>query len=375
MKTSRTSRLVLVARKYLVEILREPQLLLLVLAMPIIFLLITLVMYSTPLQPTYSLWIYDPGAGHAALYEELQSQRYYDGRPVFAITQTASLDEAEAALKDRRAAVLLSLSPDRSDYTIRGDAISTAFYRASIFLESALRDYSDRAAGRSPLVRLVEQPVFAEGGKSGGPQSQYDLYAPGMIVFAILMIIPQTAMLVSRELRWRTLQRLRLTRLNAWELLAGVSLAQMVVALLQVVLIFFAAQALGFHNQGSLGLAILVGLVLSLSAIGPGLIVACFVENDSQAANLGATFAMLQVFLCGAWFAMPPMTIFTLAGHQIDVFDIFPATSGSLALKQVLSYGIGLEGIAFRLGLTLLLSGVYYAIGVLIFQRRQMQHT
>ncbi len=69
----------------------------------------------------------------------------------------------------------------------------------------------------------------------------------------------------------------------------------------------------------------------------------------------------------------PSMTVFTLAGHQIDLFDVFPATHGFSALQQVLTYGAGLKEIGFRLGATLILSTAYFAVGVIVFQRRQMR--
>jgi ABC-2 type transport system permease protein len=194
-----------------------------------------------------------------------------------------------------------------------------------------------------------------------------------MMVFALLMILPQTAMLIAREIRWKTLRRLRTTLLNARDLLAGMSIAQMVIAVGQVIILFLAALAMGFHNQGSLLVAILVGLAISFSAIGQGLVVACFSENDSQAANVGSTVAMIQVFLSGAFYQLPPITLFTLLDHQIDLFDIFPATHGFNALQQVLTYGYGLREIAFRLTATLILSTLYFIAGLVIFDRLQMR--
>jgi ABC-2 type transport system permease protein len=252
--------------------------------------------------------------------------------------------------------------------TITGDALYPRFYRASTILESVVFRTVDRLAGRPQTVRIIEEPIFQV-----GPRTEYDLYAPGMILFGLLMIIPQTAMLVAREVRWGTLRRLRLTRLNAGELLGGVSLSQLVVAVAQVVLVFAAALALGFRNQGSLWLAIIIGLVVSFSAIGLGLIVACFVENDGQAINVGSTVMMILVFFSGAMYQLPPLTMFTLAGYQIGVFDLFPATHGFLALQQVLTYGVGLREILFRLVATAALSLLYFALGVFAFQRFKMR--
>jgi hypothetical protein len=81
---------------------------------------------------------------------------------------------------------------------------------------------------------------------------------------------------------------------------------------------------------------------------------------------------MLQVFVSGSFYQLPPLTVFTLASHQIDLFDVFPATHGFMALQQVLTYGAGLREVAFRLSATLLLSVLYLAVGVFAFQRMQM---
>jgi ABC-2 type transport system permease protein len=362
------TRALVVARKSLRELIREPQLLLLVLLIPLAFMGIAALSYGAPLLVTHPVLVLDAGAEHAPLIEELEAQRYADGRPVFDVVRTTDPDAAEAALEEETATALVTFSPESATVTIKGDALYPRFYRASILLENAITAYADQAAGRPEIVRLATQPLGA-----AGPQTEFDVYAPGMMIFALLLIVPQTAMLVAREIRWHTLRRLRLTRLRAWDFLGGISLAQLAVALVQVVTIFGCALLAGFHNQGSLVVAIAVGLVVAFSAIGQGLVVACFIENDSQAINVGSTVAMLQVFVSGSFYQLPPMTMFTLGGHQIDLFDVFPATHGFLALKQVLSYGAGLGQIAFRLGATLALSLFYFGVGVAVFQRLQMR--
>jgi ABC-2 type transport system permease protein len=365
-------KMLLVARKSLLEIGREAQLLALTLLMPVLFIGITAVSYTYPLLATYSILVVDPAEQGQALIDRLRAQRYSDGRPTFAINLTTGPAAVDTALKDQSAVAAVIISPQAGEsspaVTIRGDALNLRFYRASVVLERLITRHADEMAGRPEAVRLVVQSLAVH-----SPQTEFDVYTPGIIIFALLLLIPQTATLVAREIRWRTLRRLRLTPMRAWDLLAGVGLAQLVVAVAQVVLIFVAAVAMGFHNQGSLGLAILVGVVISFSAIGLGLLTACFVENDSQALNIGSVVTMTQVFLSGSFYQLPPITMFTLAGHQIDLFDIFPATHGFLALQQVLTYGAGLPEIGFRLATAVVLSGVYLAVGVIIFQYLQMK--
>jgi ABC-2 type transport system permease protein len=357
----------IVARKTLIETLREPQLLGLTLALPVIFVLITALTYSATLLPTYAILFEGAGPEADTLRADLAAERYADGRPVFDLISAPAPEAAEDALKGHDAVALLTIGPG-PDATIRGDAIYMRFIRASTLLEQAINRHADRAAGRAEIVRVAQQPLYPS-----GPLTEFDLYAPGMMVFALLLLIPQTALLVAREARQGTLSRLRLTPLSAGAFLAGVSGAQFAIAVVQVVLVFGSALAFGFHNRGSLPLAILVGLAICLGAIGQGLVVAAFVENDSQATNLGSTVAMLQVFLSGAFYQMPPITLFTLAGHPIDLFDVFPATHGFLALQGVLTFGAGLPEIGFRLMLGFILAGLYFGAGVLVFRRLQMR--
>ncbi|MBN1536762.1 MAG: ABC transporter permease [Anaerolineales bacterium] len=370
-------KILFVARKSLIEVLREIQLLALELLLPIVFLGITAATYNSSLQVTYSILVNDPQNKQSELIDIWQAAQYSNGRPIFKIKFVDDAQSAEDALKEKRAVIWVTINNQSGipDLNMRGDALNMSYYRASALLNSLARRYFDRESGRPELFKLKEESLKAHTAspdKINGPQTMYDLYAPGMIVLAILMLIPQTAMLVSREIRWKTLRRLRLTRLSSFDLLMGISLSQLVVAFIQVLVIFLAAVWMGFHNQGSFWLALLVGMVLSFSSIGMGFLVACFVENDSQAANVGATITMLQVFLSGAFYQLPPMTMFRLAGHQIDIFDIFPATHSFLALQQVLTFGNSLSHITFRLLAALIISGIYFGVGVMIFQKKQM---
>jgi ABC-2 type transport system permease protein len=366
-------RALLVARKNLIELLREPQLTLLTLLVPLGFLLITYAGYNTPLLITYPLYLIDKDPQSTALIDALESRQYADGRPVFELKPSTDRGAVEAGLRGHKAVASVEINPAEEaehlpQITILADAVYQPFMRASLLLDNTLFNYANQTTGHTPVVRVEEEPLFTT-----GPQTEFDLYAPGMTIFALLLIIPQTAMLVGREIRWNTLRRLRLTRLDAAELLGGISLAQMVVAVIQVVLLFAVALALGYNNQGELWLAVLIGLVVSFSCVGQGLLVACFIENDSQAINVGSTVAMFEVFLSGAFYQLPAPTMFTLFNHQISAFDIFPATHGFMALQQVLTYGVSLSDVGFRLGATLLLSVIYFAIGIIVFQRAKMQ--
>ena len=357
----------LVARKTLIELLREPKLLLVILALPVAMLLVTYLGYGATLKlATRPVLVLDPEGAGASISASLAAKTYFDGRPMFRLMPVADQAAADAALMDHTADVLLRISKGADNspqFVLKGDATSMAFTIASTYLSEALQPDLDKLSGRPLRVSWAITPLSLR-----TPQTDFEIYMPGMIIFGILFLIPQTAMLVGREMRGGMLRRLQLTRLAPAAFLAGVGLAQMGVAVVECLLVIAAAALLGFHNAGSLPLAVAVGLLLSLSAVGMGLLTACFIHDDSQALNLGSTVTMLQVFLSGAFFAMPPYTLFNVAGYSISPFDFIPATHAMVALQEVLISGAGLAEIAFRVSAMAVLTLLYTAACIVLFQ-------
>jgi ABC-2 type transport system permease protein len=363
-------KIVVITRKNLLEILREPVVLAFSLLLPAFFMALNFVSYGTsPKTATYTIWIIPQTPEAAPYIDKLKAEHYADGRPAFAVKISDDFQTAEMALKDQSAAALLVFSQDvngKMQVALRGDSLNMAYTKASVQLEAVILPMLQKAQGRLPRLVFSDRPLSLV-----RPLNDFDAYAPGMMVFAILLLMPQTAVLLGHELRWGTLRRLQLSPLRPVELFTGVCLARMVVAVLQVAVLFGAALLFGFHNRGSLLLAMGIGIVLSFGSIGMGLLLAGFIQNDTDALNTGSAFSMVQVFLSGAFFAMPMPTIFTLFGHQVSAFDFLPATHGMLALQQVLSGGAGLGQVGFRLAAALVTSTFYFALGVWIFSIRQ----
>ncbi|MCP4517967.1 MAG: hypothetical protein GY824_22400 [Delftia sp.] len=161
----------LVARKSLVEMLREPQLPILVVLLPLVFLLIIALTYNTPLLVTHSVLVLDPAGRGKALIEELQAQHYDDGRPMFDVSLSTDRQAAQAALKEHAATALLIIEPgDPLQITLAGDALYGRFYRASTIVNDVVRRYGDLLAQRPQVARVVQRPLVA-----AGPQTEFDL--------------------------------------------------------------------------------------------------------------------------------------------------------------------------------------------------------
>jgi len=66
------------------------------------------------------------------------------------------------------------------------------------------------------------------------------------------------------------------------------------------------------------------------------------------------------------------MPIFTIAGRTIGMFDFLPPTHAIIALNKVLTLGAGLKDVAYELILLLILSALYLAIGVFLFNKYRL---
>jgi ABC-2 type transport system permease protein len=386
-----------IARKTLLELWREPMLWLLLLIFPLAFIGLYDIAFS---QTSEGLETYlrvlianeDTGVTMAdgtrwqaggTLIEALREAEF-EGQPIFGVAIVTDRRTAEITLGERKASLLLSIPPDFSQslldislgvdrasppvVSLVGDPALSDYAFAQSFLDDMIRQFARQAAGWDETVTWTYD--FLPG---TGTMSDFDFGVPGIIGFGTMFIVITTAMTMVRENVNRTLQRLRLTRARASDLLVGVTVAQMVVALVQIPLTFGAALLFGFQNNGSLLLAMAVGLLLSLSSVGLGLLTACFARNDGEAANLGGVIMVVMVLMSGAIYPMPDAPIATIASHTIQLYDILPPKHASEAMRQVLVLGDGAGAIAYELAAMVVLSMLFLAVGVFLYQRLQMR--
>jgi ABC-2 type transport system permease protein len=316
---------------------------------------------------------------------EVMRETEYEGQPVFDVAVVTDRRAAEIALRERKASLLLAIPPDFTQAVVDGsagvdraspaivslvgDPGADSFVFARSFIEGLLRQFTKQVMGWQDDTLTVAYEFLP----GTGTMSDFDFGVGGVIVFGIMFTMISTATVLVRENVMGTLRRLRLTRVGASDLLLGATLAQMVAAAVQIPITFGAAVAMGFRSNGSLLLVMGIGLLLSLSAVGLGLIIACFARNDGEAANLGAGALVPMVFLSGALYPMPDVPIMTIAGRTIQIYDILPATHASEAMRRVLVFGKGPGAIAYELVAMTLLSVSLLAMGAALYQRLQMR--
>ena len=312
-------------------------------------------------------------AGREAI-ASLERVTYSDGQPILKSVPARDRAEAEAILRKRDAAAFILIPEDfsrtlkslqggdRSATTriIFGGDVSNPYYMVGVNLSlTALDGYVMHFTGQQALIGYIEEPL---GGSAA--RTEFETYVPGTLVFAIVLLIFLASMSVAREIETGTLRRLQMTAMTSFDLLAGITATLVLVGTAGFALAFIVAQLVGFRSQGPLWVAILVGAVTCLSVIGLGMLVASFTRTVSQAFVV-ANFPMaLMMFFSGIVYPMPKITVFTLGGYAVGLYDILPTTHAVAALNKILTLGANLNDVLPELTFLTVLSVLYFAVGV-----------
>lgn len=266
---------------------------------------------------------------------------------------------------------------------IRGDEGYANFFAAESALNGVITSYQEQAVngvknqiagtpGAQP-VKFVNTTI--EGISGTQSFTQFDFLAPGMIVFAILLLATTIAAILTREAESGTLERLKMSKMRSFDLLFGGLIPWSLVAGAQVVILLTVAVLLGLHWQGGINsviLAIIIGIIGGVASISLAMIIASFAKNDRQAANLGTLIVVPTSFLVGAFFPLPQVFVSVL-GHSFQIYELLPWTHILSALRSVLLYGEGLNAVAYQIEISVLLTAVFFTIGVILYSRARLR--
>ncbi len=199
--------------------------------------------------------------------------------------------------------------------------------------------------------------------------SAFDYYAPGIIIFGLLLGIPAVAEALSREVGTKTLSRLKISMMSSFDLLFGSLLPWALFAVLQVLILFFVALGLGYNWVGgfmSLGLALLVGSIVGVACIATGMLIAAFARDQEHASSLGTLFAVPVSFLVGVFFDFP-------AGIMTKITAVLPWRQGLLSLLGILSFGEPIEEVMPNILAMVIETAIIFVIGVVAFSRLKLK--
>ncbi len=276
-----------------------------------------------------------------------------------------------------------SITNSTSTVIIRGDTGFMGFGVAQGILAGKLGQFQENSVndevnllagtpGAQP-TKFIDTKIEAIAGTENF--TNFDFIAPGMIVFAILLLATTVAAILTREVESGTLERLKMSKMRSFDLLFGGLIPWSLVAAAQVVILLVVAIFQGLHWQGSFNsivLAVFIGVIGGIASISLAMIIASFAKNDRQAANLGTLIVVPLGFLIGAFFELPQIVIGTLMGHTFLIYDILPWRHTLVALRSVLVFGSGWNSVSYEIVMSAILTLILFVIGVILFSKTRL---
>lgn len=128
----------------------------------------------------------------------------------------------------------------------------------------------------------------------------FNIMIPGVISYAVIFIIMTIAQSFSTERQEGLLKRMNTTPMTSLEFMASHIITNMMIAMIQVIIVFVIAVLLGFRPQSGVNgiiFALPVIALFSLSSVGLGLITATVSKNPETATGLSFVFILPQMFL------------------------------------------------------------------------------
>jgi ABC-2 type transport system permease protein len=261
-----------------------------------------------------------------------------------------------------------SSTPSKVEFI--GDITSTNYLITAVWANEIVNEYALNATnGR----RIIEVSEIALG--SSARIDEFDMIVPGILILSLIMLMFTASIAFVSEVENRTILRLKLSKISAFEYLSGISIVQLIVGIISLLLTLFTAIMLGFQYTGSLMIMIFIGSLTSLSIISFSLIIAALTRSAGEVLVVGNFPMFLFMFFTGAAFPLKSDALFTVAGYPVNIQGLMSPTHAISALNKTLVMNMDFKSIVPEIISIVVLTILYFVIGAIIFKRRHLKLT
>ena len=199
-------------------------------------------------------------------------------------------------------------------------------------------------------------------------KKMFDYMVPGLFAYSAIFLIMTVSQSFTVDRSAGLLRRINTTPITASEFMVSQIVSNMIMAVLQVALVFLTAFLLGYSPlTGPLGIAMafLIVSIFSLCCVGFGLITATVAKSAGAATGLSFVFIMPMMFLGTFVSGMSPGTLSGVASRFVPSFYVTDALT-SLFLRGV---PLSTASVLFDFCVVSICSLVVLLIGILFFRK------
>jgi ABC-2 type transport system permease protein len=249
-----------------------------------------------------------------------------------------------------------------------GDLTSTNYLITAVWANEIVNEYALKATNGKRIIEINETALGVS-----GKIDDFDMIVPGILILSLIMLMFTASIAFVSEVENRTIMRLKLSRISAFEYLSGISFVQLIVGIVSLLFTLITAIILGFNYSGSVLIMILIASLTSLSIISFSLIIAAFTRSSAEVLVVGNFPMFLFMFFTGAAFPLKSNAIFTVAGYPVSIQGLMTPTHAISALNKTLVMNMDFVSMVPEIISIVVLTIIYFLIGAIIFKRRHLK--
>ena len=322
----------------------------------------------------------EKGINSKELIHEWENLKTDDGRKILNIINVSDDKSARKMIRDKDADLFVTIPLDFTDSFHRyintkkgqlpvlinyGDQTYMKYITAASYIDYVAFSYISYKTG-------IEIPLDIKYESAGTQKNlnDFDLYVPALLVLSIIMILFSAGASIIREVEKETIIRLTLSRLSSFEFITALSMNQIIIGIASLFLTLLAALSVGYQINGSVLLLLLIGAITCFSVISIGIITTSFIKNMFGLLTIGVFPFFILMFFSDCFMPLPKINIFKILGNQVYLNDILPTATAVRAMNKVLNYNSDISVISFELIWMIILSLIYFGIGIFLFKRK-----
>ncbi len=221
-------------------------------------------------------------------------------------------------------------------FTMSKSGSSITMYEASSKSGEAMLAIRSALETLNPAMKMDTRYIY--GAENASTFQTMGYIFLGVISFFFIFII--SGMALVRERNSGTLERMLMTPIKRKSIIYGYTMGYGLFAILQtIILVLFSLYVLGLNSEGNTLWVISIMLLLAIAAVASGEFISIFANSEFQVVQFIPIIIIPQIFFSGL------IPLDTLPYHLGVLSYIMPIYYGCSAIKKVMIYGSGLNGI------------------------------
>lgn len=345
-----SSRISILARRVIYQMLADPRTLVLIVVVPIILLTVAGILIRVE-PKDIQVGVVNQDEGMSAVNLGNQLVAVLKGVDAFKTVEITP-EEADRKLDDGDVDAVITLDSDLTAQVIQTQTfmlkvtyegsnptiskrLESLFERASAQALTGLIATTPQGGGTNQLETTIQADYLY-----GGPEyDTLDYTAPALIaVFVFLFVFILTSISFLRERQNGTLERLQATPIRPQEIILGYMFGFLVFALIQgAITLLYTVFVLDIHYTGNLLNVFVVEIILAITSVNLGIFFSTFARNEFQVLQFIPLVVVSQVFLGGVLWEVEEMPVWLQ-----PIAQLMPLTHANEALREIMIKGMSL---------------------------------